>query len=62
MREQGGGKTVGIFTSGGTLATLVAQVLGLAGEQTYPVVRADFQLFSHPAVLQRRQSLSLVFQ
>lgn len=35
MREQGAGKTVGIFTSGGTLATIVAQVLGLGGEQTY---------------------------
>jgi len=35
MVEQGGGKTVGIFTSGGTIATLVAQVLGLSGEQTY---------------------------
>ena len=35
MREQGGGKTVAIFTSGGTLATLVAQVLGLDGSQTY---------------------------
>ena len=35
MAEQGGGKTVGIFTSGGTLATLVAHVLGLGPEQTY---------------------------
>lgn len=35
MQEQGGGKTVGIFTSGGTLATLVAHVLGLGAEQTY---------------------------
>ncbi len=35
IQEQGGGKTVGIFTSGGTLATIVAQVLGLGGEQTY---------------------------
>ncbi len=35
IREQGSGKTVGIFTSGGTLATIVAQVLGLGGEQTY---------------------------
>ncbi len=35
MRDQGGGRTVGIFTSGGTLATIVAQVLGLGGEQTY---------------------------
>lgn len=35
MREQGGGKTIGIFTSGGTLATLVAHVLGVGPEQTY---------------------------
>jgi broad specificity phosphatase PhoE len=35
MQAQGGGKTVGIFTSGGTIATIVAQVLGLGGEETY---------------------------
>jgi broad specificity phosphatase PhoE len=35
IQEQGRGKTVGIFTSGGTLATIVAQVLGLGGDQTY---------------------------
>lgn len=35
MREQGSGKTIGIFTSGGTLATMVARVLGLGCEQTY---------------------------
>lgn len=35
VQAQGSGKTVGIFTSGGTVATIVAQVLGLAGEQTY---------------------------
>ena len=35
MQAQGGGKTVGIFTSGGTIATIVAQVLGLSGEDTY---------------------------
>ncbi|MFT4615591.1 MAG: broad specificity phosphatase PhoE [Bacteroidia bacterium] len=35
IAEQGGGKTVGIFSSGGTIATMVAQVLGLTGEQTY---------------------------
>ncbi len=35
IQDQGGGKTVGIFTSGGALATIVAQVLGLGGEQTY---------------------------
>jgi broad specificity phosphatase PhoE len=35
MTEQGGGKTVGVFTSGGTIATIVAQVLGLSGEHAY---------------------------
>lgn len=35
MTSQGSGKTLGVFTSGGTIATLVAYVLGLAGEQTY---------------------------
>jgi broad specificity phosphatase PhoE len=35
MAEQGGGKTVAIFTSGGTIATAVAHVLRLSGEQTY---------------------------
>ena len=35
MASQGSGKTLGIFTSGGTIATIVAQVLGLSGEQTY---------------------------
>ncbi len=35
MQEQGGGKTVGIFTSGGTIATLVAGVLGIEGDLIY---------------------------
>ena len=35
MVSQGSGKTLGIFTSGGTIATIVAHVLGLPGEQTY---------------------------
>ena len=42
MQEQGSGKTVGIFTSGGTLATIVAQVLGLSGEQTYQLYEPIF--------------------
>lgn len=32
---QGSGKTVGVFTSGGTIATIVSQVLGLTGEHAY---------------------------
>lgn len=35
MLSQGAGKTLGIFTSGGTIATIVAQVLGLPGTQAY---------------------------
>ena len=50
IEDQGGGKTIGIFTSGGTLATIVAQVLGLGGEKTYqfyePVLNCSItQLF-----------------
>jgi broad specificity phosphatase PhoE len=42
MQTQGPGKTIGIFTSGGTLATLVAQVLGLGGEGTYQLYEPVF--------------------
>ena len=42
MHEQGAGKTIGIFTSGGTLATIVAQVLGLDGEKTYQLYEPIF--------------------
>jgi broad specificity phosphatase PhoE len=35
MAQHGSGKTLGVFTSGGTIATLVAQVLGLSSQQTY---------------------------
>ncbi len=35
MASRGSGKTLGVFTSGGTIATAVAQVLGLSGAQTY---------------------------
>lgn len=41
-QEQGSGKTIGIFTSGGTVATLVAQILGLSGEQTYQLYEPIF--------------------
>jgi broad specificity phosphatase PhoE len=33
--HEGSGKTVAVFTSGGTIATLVAHVLGVTGEQVY---------------------------
>lgn len=35
MSREGSGKTVGIFTSGGTIATAVSQVLGLGGDKAY---------------------------
>ena len=35
IREQGAGKTVGVFTSGGTIAVMVAAVLGLPGSGPY---------------------------
>jgi broad specificity phosphatase PhoE len=35
IQAQGSGKTVGIFTSGGTIATIVSQVLGLGGDNAY---------------------------
>jgi broad specificity phosphatase PhoE len=35
VTQQGSGKTVGVFTSGGTIATIVADVLGLTGEHVY---------------------------
>ncbi len=50
MSAHGSGKTIGIFASGGTIATIVAQVLGLSGEHTYrfyePVINCSVtQLF-----------------
>jgi len=42
MQAQGAGKTIGIFTSGGTLATLVAHVLGLGPMQTYQLYEPVF--------------------
>ena len=35
MSEQGSGKTVAVFTSGGTIATAVSHVLGVEGPPTY---------------------------
>ncbi|WP_306253932.1 histidine phosphatase family protein [Parvularcula sp. IMCC14364] len=50
MKHEGSGKTIGIFTSGGTIATIVSQVLGLTGEHAYsfyePVINCSVtQLF-----------------
>ena len=59
VKNQGSGKTIAVFTSGGTIATIVAQVLGLSGKQTYPFYEPIFncavtQLFYN----QERISLS----
>ena len=35
VAHEGSGKTVGVFTSGGVIATIVAHVLGITGEQIY---------------------------
>ena len=35
IREQGPGKNTAVFTSGGTIATIVAHVLGAGGQGTY---------------------------
>lgn len=35
VAREGSGKTVGVFTSGGTIATIVAHILGASGEQVY---------------------------
>lgn len=50
IKTQGSGKTIGLFTSGGTIATIVAQVLGLDSEHVYnfyePVINCSVtQLF-----------------
>ena len=42
IRTSGSGKTVGIFTSGGTIATIVSQVLGLSAEDTYKLYEPVF--------------------
>jgi broad specificity phosphatase PhoE len=35
VANEGSGKNVGVFTSGGTIATVVAHVLGVTGERVY---------------------------
>lgn len=50
IQAEGAGKTIGLFTSGGTIATITAQVLGLASEHVYsfyePVINCSVtQLF-----------------
>lgn len=53
IQAQGSGKTVGIFASGGTIATIVAHVLGLSGAHAYafyePVINCSVtRLFYSP--------------
>jgi len=42
MHNEGSGRTVAIFSSGGTIATLVAQVLGLTGSDVYKLYEPMF--------------------
>ncbi|MFT7288813.1 MAG: broad specificity phosphatase PhoE [Halieaceae bacterium] len=42
VRNQGAGKTTAVFTSGGTIATMVAAVLGLPGSRTYQLYEPVF--------------------
>ena len=45
VKREGSGKNIGLFTSGGTIATIVSQVLGLDGRFAYrfyePVINAS---------------------
>ena len=45
IKREGSGKNIGLFTSGGTIATIVSQVLGLDGRFAYrfyePVINAS---------------------
>lgn len=50
IAAQGAGKTIGLFTSGGTIATIVAHVLGLSSKHVYdfyePIINCSVtQLF-----------------
>ena len=50
IAAQGSGKTIGLFTSGGTIATIVAHVLGLSSKHVYnfyePIINCSVtQLF-----------------
>jgi broad specificity phosphatase PhoE len=49
MRNEGSGKTVGIFTSGGTIATATALVLGVGADLVYrfyePVINCSITQF-----------------
>ena len=60
MHEQGAGKTIGIFTSGGTLATIVAQILGLDGEKTYQLYEPIFNC-SMTQLFYSRSKISLSY-
>jgi len=50
MEKEGRGKTIGVFSSGGTIATIATQVLGLDGSFAYkfyePIINCSItQLF-----------------
>lgn len=60
MDEQGRGKTVGIFCSGGTIATIVAQVLRLGGGETYQFYEPIFNC-SITQIFYNRSQVSLSY-
>jgi len=60
MQAQGAGKTIGVFTSGGTLATIVAHVLGLGPAQTYQLYEPVFNC-SVTQLFYNRSKISLSY-
>ena len=60
VSEQGAGRTTAVFTSGGTIATLVAAVLGLPGSATYQFYEPIFNC-SVTQLLYSRERVSLSY-
>ena len=58
VANEGSGKTVGVFTSGGTIATVVAHVLGVTGERVYKFYEPLFNC-SVTRILYSRNKMSL---
>ena len=60
MLSEGAGKSVAVFTSGGTIATLVAQSLGLGGAHTYRFYEPVFNC-SVTQLIYSRERVSLSY-
>ena len=58
VANEGSGKTVGVFTSGGTIATVVAHVLGVTGARVYKFYEPLFNC-SVTRILYSRNKMSL---